>query len=106
MSNARVRDAILSALSIVTHFEHKRTGEEIAPTNVHHYSRKDLRSVGLSYPEALLVVQARCPGSRASTGFLRCCAHYVRMGEPGYEGCELPQVRPRAAQIACTNSYP
>lgn len=46
MSNTPVRDAILPAISIVTHFEHKRTGEKIAPVDADRHPRKDLRSVG------------------------------------------------------------
>ena len=91
------RDAILAAITTVTHYEDRTTGRKVSLNEAQHLPRSSLRSVGLPYCECLELVKERVPWSKAKAPVLRWAAHQVRSGAPGFQGYELPQKRAKSA---------
>lgn len=92
------RDAIIEALSFVSHYEHAKTGERIASSVAWRYRREDLISVGLPYSEVAKRVRKRAPTAKVTGSILRVNAANARKGDPGYERCKLPQKRPHGTK--------
>ena len=89
-----VRDAILAAITIVTHYEDKSTGRDVSLQEAQSLPRNSLRSAGLPYWKCLEIVKVRVPWSKTNGDVLRWTAHQVRIGASGFAGHELPQRRP------------
>lgn len=105
-SPAPIRDFVLSRLSVITHFEHKASGIKISKRRGHHFRREDIRSAGLPYCAILIALRRRMPQSRAAAGTLRVIAHFARTKVPGFEHCQLPQVRPHGTRTEARRIAP
>lgn len=103
---APIRDLTLRLLSKVTHYEHKVSGIKISKQKAHHFRREDIRLAGLPYCAILISLRTRMPQSRAMAGTLRVIAHYARTKVPGFEHCQLPQVRPHGTRTEVRRIVP
>lgn len=88
-----LRDAILKALAIVSHYEDAKTGDFVSKGRKRNYPRPVI-AVGLPYCEVMAIVRRQFPRRRFTPVLLRVCAARVRSGEPGYSKCKLPAKRP------------
>lgn len=93
-----MRNLVLQLLSRVTHFEHKKSGLKISTLAAAKLPRDEIRSAGLPYFTILMILRRRIPRSTATQGTLRVIAHFARTQIPGFENCDLPQVRPHGTR--------
>jgi hypothetical protein len=93
-----IRSAVLRLLSIVVYFEDTKTGRIINKRSAWRFNRRNLISVGLSYPECVARLRLNFPRAKVCGRDLRWTATKVRAGEPGFEKCILPQKRPHGGK--------
>lgn len=97
---SKMRNAILKALAVVSHYEDSVTGNYVSRQRALRMDRSKLIPVGLPYSEVARRVRVAVPGTVFSPVCLRVYAARVRGGEPGYERCKLPHKRPHGTPKA------
>lgn len=89
-----IRDAIIDSLSVVTHYQDKKTGDIVSYEQLHLHDIKTLRTVGLPYAECLARIKAKVPTCQVKLAHLRGAVLLANKQAPGYQGVTFADTRP------------